>query len=84
MQRKIIDKLIKWKNQTENKLPLLIYGARQVGKTYTLTEFASQNYSNMIYVNFEVNPAMKSIFDGEISPERIISLEIFQIFKAKI
>jgi len=73
MQRKIIDKLIKWKNQTENKLPLLIYGARQVGKTYTLTEFASQNYSNMIYVNFEVNPAMKSIFDGEISPERIIS-----------
>lgn len=73
MQRKIIDKLIKWKNQTENKLPLLIYGARQVGKTYTLTEFASQNYSNMIYVNFEINPAMKSIFDGEISQERIIS-----------
>lgn len=73
MQRKIIDKLIKWKNQTENKLPLLIYGARQVGKTYTLTEFAAQNYSNMIYVNFEINPAIKSIFDGEISPERIIS-----------
>lgn len=72
MQRKITDKLVKWKKQTKSRLPLVLYGARQVGKTFIITEFARQNFSNMIYLNFELNPALKSIFEGEISPQRII------------
>jgi hypothetical protein len=70
LKRKLTEKLTKWKR--EGRLPLLLQGARQVGKTYTLKEFASQHYSSMVYVNFELNPALHSLFDGDISPERII------------
>ena len=53
MKRKIYNELLKWKALKKDKMPLVLYGARQVGKTYIVTEFGKNNYQNMIYVNFE-------------------------------
>ncbi|MCL2812014.1 MAG: ATP-binding protein [Clostridia bacterium] len=72
MKRKITNKLIVWKNQLKNRMPLLLYGARQVGKTYTLTEFGVQHYKNVAYVNLETNRSVSSYFAENIEPERII------------
>lgn len=74
--------LQKWKLKS-NALPLLLLGARQVGKTYLLKEFAKENYDDYIYINFEMDPQMKSIFEKDLKPERIIS-EIELIFMKKI
>ena len=54
MKREIINDLIKWKN-SKNRKPLIIHGARQVGKTYIIKEFGKTFYENTIYVNFETN-----------------------------
>ena len=72
MKRKIMDKLINWKNKGKDRMPLIINGARQVGKTYILREFGEQFYKNVIYVNFETNLAVSSYFENDISPERIV------------
>ncbi len=48
MKRKITSKLFEWKNMWTGRMPLLIYGARQVGKTYEMQEFGSLNYKNVI------------------------------------
>jgi len=72
MKRKIMDKLIEWKNQKSNRMPLLIYGARQVGKTYAICEFGKKYYENVAYVNLETNQTVSSFFDENIEPERII------------
>ncbi len=53
-------------------MPLLVYGARQVGKTHTLQEFGQQYYKNIAYVNFETNLTVSSYFSENIEPERII------------
>lgn len=82
MKRKITAKLAEWKNNLRRK-PLLIYGARQVGKTYTVNEFGRDNYENVVYVNFETNLNIAADFNTDISPEHIINcLEIF--YKQKI
>ncbi|MEI6286173.1 MAG: AAA family ATPase [Bacillota bacterium] len=73
MKRKIYSKLLDWKNKPE-RLPLLLYGARQTGKTYILTEFGRQHYDNIAYVNFEQSTPARMIFDGDLSPTRIIEL----------
>ena len=52
MKREIINNLIKWK-ESKNRKPLIIHGARQVGKTYIVKQFAKEYYDNLIYVNFE-------------------------------
>ena len=52
MERKMSNVLLNWKNNKE-KTPLIVYGARQVGKTYTILSFGKQNYKNVIYINFE-------------------------------
>jgi hypothetical protein len=74
MKRKITQKLIEWKNQTKNRLPLILHGARQVGKTFILEELGTTQYKNIIYINFEQTPSFKSVFDGDLVPERIIRL----------
>lgn len=71
MKRKIIDDLIEWKNN-KNRMPLLLFGARQVGKTYILNEFGDKYYDNVVYVNLESNLSVASFFSDDISPERII------------
>ncbi len=74
MKRKIYDYLIKWKNLKENKMPLILYGARQVGKTYIVTEFGKNNYKNMVYVNFEQDEKIIPYFETSVSPENIIKV----------
>jgi len=82
MKRRITIKLTEWKNSSQRK-PLLIYGARQVGKTYVVNEFGRNNYKNVIYVNFETNLAVAADFSTDISPKHIINcLEVF--YKQKI
>ncbi len=82
MKRKISTKLLQWKNK-EMRQPLLLYGARQVGKTYVINDFGRDNYDNIIYVNFETNSAIAADFNTDISPHHIINcLEIF--YKEKI
>ncbi|MCX5679388.1 MAG: ATP-binding protein [Candidatus Omnitrophica bacterium] len=77
MKRRITIKLSEWKNSSQRK-PLLVYGARQVGKTYVINEFGRNNYKNVIYVNFETNLAVAADFSTDISPKHIINcLEIF-------
>lgn len=82
MDRMAMNDLIKWKNK-ENRKPLLLYGARQVGKTYLVKEFGRKYFKDIIYVNFETNDIVAKIFEDNITPEHIIkNLEL--IFNKKI
>ena len=76
MERKAMADLIAWK-KNKNRKPLLLYGARQVGKTYLVKEFGEKHFNDIIYVNFETNDIVSKIIDENISPEHIIkNLEI--------
>ena len=61
LRRKITDKLLAWKRQ-EDRLPLVIKGCRQCGKTSTVQEFARENYEHVVYMNFFENPGYEAIF----------------------
>lgn len=71
MERKITDKLIKWK-ENPRRMPLLLYGARQVGKTYTALSFGKKNYKNTVYFNMEDSAEIAAIFERDFDTERII------------
>ena len=71
MKRKIISDLIKWK-ENPKRMPLIVNGARQVGKTYILKEFAKESYANFVYVNLETNISVNAYFEGDINPLKII------------
>ena len=74
MKRKIIEKLINWKNNSiRNKMPFMLIGARQVGKTYILDEFCKNNYERYVYLNFEESPKLKDVFEESLKPEDILS-----------
>lgn len=73
MKRDIEVKLKKWKLSSQ-RLPLILQGARQVGKTYTLKKFGNEEYENIAYFNFEENPALNNLFEGDLNPERILSI----------
>ncbi len=77
MKREIINDLIKWKN-SKNRKPLIIHGARQVGKTYIIKEFGKTFYENTIYVNFETNKELSNQINESIDAKYIINkLELF-------
>lgn len=71
MERKISKKLLAWKNNPK-RMPLLIYGARQVGKTYTALTFGKTYYKNTVYFNMEDSGEITSIFARDLKPDRII------------
>lgn len=71
LERKIMDKLLEWKNKKE-KMCLVIKGARQVGKTFIIDKFARENYKNYVYINFIEKPSYKDIFEGDLDVETII------------
>ena len=71
MYRYQIEKLIEWKNNISKK-PLIIRGARQVGKTWLMKEFGKNNYKNFAYINFDRNTRMEQLFSGDMNIERII------------
>ena len=73
MQRFITEKLIGWKNSKDRK-PLIIKGARQVGKTWLMKEFGKNYYSSYVYFNFDEEDELKSIFEVNKNPYRIIEL----------
>ena len=71
MQRFIMEELIKWKNSKDRK-PLILKGARQVGKTYILKDFGSKYYDNVAYFNFDHDDGLASLFLNTKDPKRII------------
>ena len=71
LKRKIDDFLIDWKNNN-NKLPLIIKGARQIGKTDAIEFFAKNNYKNIVEINFALQKQYKSIFDDGFDVDTII------------
>lgn len=72
MKRKIESKLLAWKNKSADRMPLILNGARQVGKTYILREFGDKYYKNVVYINLETNLTVSSFFQDNIEPERIL------------
>lgn len=82
MERDFYYKLLNWKDSNLRK-PLVLRGARQVGKTYILTTFAKQEYEDYIYLNFDENPHFASFFNENLDPERIIK-ELTIYFKKPI
>lgn len=73
MKRKAIEALSAWKNASERK-PMVLKGARQVGKTWLMKEFGRQYYSNYVYFNFDEEEDLKSIFTNNKNPHRVIEL----------
>lgn len=73
MERALYQKLLDWKKNVHRK-PLILYGARQVGKTYLLSEFGKNEFDSVHYINFERDPNAVSIFAEDISPKRLIPL----------
>ena len=73
MYRKITHFLEEWKNSPHRK-PLIVQGARQVGKTYSILEFGRNHYENVAYFNFERNEKLKELFAGDISPAYLVPI----------
>lgn len=77
MYRIAIRKLLKWKESKRRK-PLIIEGARQVGKTWLMKEFGKQEYSDTVYINFDSNSRMAELFASDLDTERLImGLELY-------
>ncbi|MCK5154151.1 MAG: ATP-binding protein, partial [Spirochaetales bacterium] len=84
MERFLYHNLTKWKNSEERK-PLILKGARQVGKTWLLTNFGNREFSTVHYINFEKEKRFHSIFEESLDPVTIIStLEIMLVVKIDI
>lgn len=77
MYRYAIEELYKWKEK-KNRKPLIIEGARQVGKTWLMKEFGEKAYSHTVYINFDSNSTMAELFSTDLNIERIITgLELY-------
>ena len=73
MRRNALEELVKWKTDEERK-PMMLRGARQVGKTWLMKEFGRTNYKSYVYFNFDEEDELKSIFESNKNPTRIIEL----------
>lgn len=73
LKRNAIQDLIQWKSSEERK-PLVMHGARQVGKTWLMKEFGQNYYDSYVYFNFDEEDELKSIFEANKNPHRIIEL----------
>ncbi len=73
MYRKVMSFLESWK-ESEHRKPLILQGARQVGKTYSVLEFGHKAYENVAYFNFETNPKLNETFEENISPDYLIPI----------
>lgn len=77
MYRVAIQELLKWK-QNKYRKPLIIEGARQVGKTWLMKEFGRQAYKDTVYINFDSNSRMAELFSADLTPARLImGLELY-------
>ena len=73
MDRKIMNYFKNWKDNPHRK-PLILQGARQVGKTYSILEFGRTCYENVVYFNFETNPKLSETFEENIAPDYLIPI----------
>lgn len=73
MERKITQYLEAWK-ESEHRKPLILQGARQVGKTYSILEFGRTHYENVAYFNFETHPRLNETFEENIGPDYLIPI----------
>ena len=80
MKRGAYQDLMAWKIMPSRK-PLLVQGARQVGKTWLIKEFGRQEYDSCAYFNFEESPKLSSLFEGDLQPEKI--LETFSAYQGQ-
>lgn len=71
MERKIELELSQWKDSV-NRLPLILHGARQVGKTFIVSKFGKEHYRNFVYLNFEANAQLQAVFERDLLPGRIL------------
>lgn len=77
MYRIALEKLLKWK-QSKRRKPLIIEGARQVGKTWLMKEFGRQAYADTIYINFDSNSRMAELFASDLDTDRLMmGLELY-------
>ncbi len=77
MDRTAMEELWKWK-RSERRKPLIIEGARQVGKTWLMKEFGRRAYADTVYINFDANPRMAELFASDLDTERLIQgLELY-------
>lgn len=72
MKRIAYQELLNWKNNKSRK-PLIVQGARQVGKTFLINEFGKNEYKNLYYLNFEQDKNLTTLFDSSLKPGRIIN-----------
>ena len=77
MYRKIEEQLLEWKK--DYKMPFMLVGARQTGKTYIIEEFCKKNFDNYVYINLDKEENIASIFESTIDPDKII--EMIEIIK---
>ena len=73
MKRFAFEQLKSWK-ESPNRKPLVIRGARQVGKTWLMKEFGEKEYRNSVYLNFDENPGYARLFEDSLQPQKIVSL----------
>jgi predicted AAA+ superfamily ATPase len=71
MKRDIIDKLTEWNNK-ENRQPLILTGARQVGKTWVMKKFGVTNFKKSAYISFDNNISMKNLFESSVRPNELL------------
>ena len=71
MERKILDSLVAWKDGADRK-PLILSGARQVGKTYILEQFGAGYFEHVVYLNMEIEGALRDFIEKELSPHKMI------------
>ena len=71
MYRAAMEKLYKWKDSKRRK-PLIIEGARQVGKTWLMKEFGRTAYADAVYINFDSNSVMADLFAADLNTDRLI------------
>ena len=77
MKRSAIAQLTGWKT-SPNRKPLVIRGARQVGKTWLMKEFGKSEFKNFVYINFDSNPGMANLFEGSLQIPRLLAgLQIY-------
>jgi len=71
MRRKVYNELLEWKN-SKNRMPLILCGARQVGKTWLMKELGKNEYKNFVYLNFDLDDRLEKLFETDYNIERIL------------
>lgn len=83
LKRRVYSQLSEWKEST-NKMVLLVKGARQIGKTFSIMHFAKEQYPHCVYINFDENPAYKAIFEGDLDMETLIMQITLRVPKVEL